>query len=581
MRNILFLLFITVINYSFSQNLLYNGSIEELKGSCIIPFPPYNDGAKHIFRIKGSPDLYNSCFVDTFPLFANWNHISVPKNNTGYQYARTGNGYIGFALWSGLNTYYNPFNYWFTSAEIPSFILKKKLKSGNKYCLEFWLTHCEISDYATDAIEAALSSDSLPINMDSIGYYYRISQRGKGIITDTLNWTKIHDTIIANGMEKYVHIGRFSKFDTSNVDFTGSSFPIISKSSIAYYLDDVTLYPCDTIAPKAAAGNDTLICKGDSAYIGEHNYEDYYYSWWHDSICAPNGSTEIQRDEHWGKIWVSPTKSTWYYVQATDFKFHKTLDSVFVKVLPCTCIKKDTTLCQGETYEIGNGDAYYKNFAWWPNIDINDTTIAVPIVKPMKSRWYYVIADDTIGGSIYDSVFISVKHCSPTINDTTICLGKEIIIGNNNPLYKSWIWSPANYLDNPSSATPMASPTNDITYYVSAIDTLGNVDEDTITVSVIDCDTTMALFIPNAFTPNADGLNDVFIYGNNELFTDIKTLIYNRWGELVYSSNTYEPWNGKFNGEFVQNGMYIYYITAVLKSGGETQVYKGNVMVLY
>ncbi|MCK5847547.1 MAG: gliding motility-associated C-terminal domain-containing protein, partial [Bacteroidales bacterium] len=218
-----------------------------------------------------------------------------------------------------------------------------------------------------------------------------------------------------------------------------------------------------------------------------------------------------------------------------------------------------------------------------PVAHLDNPHSATPIASPNTSMWFYVTASDTLGGSIYDSLFISVLNCNPTINDTTICTGADIIIGNGNPLYKSWIWTPSTFLNNQTIAQPTASPTYNITYYVSAVDSFGNIDDDTVSINVIDCDTIGApeLFIPNAFTPNTDGINDVFIYGNHELFTDIKTLIYNQWGELIFSSNIYIPWSGKFKGEFVQNGMYIYYITAVLKSTGKQQVYKGNVMVLY
>lgn len=579
MKIFLFILFVSFINIAYSQNLLYNGSIEELKSSCVAPTP--NLGIINIFSFKPSPDAYNSCFVDTFPLVASLNHISVPNNNTGYQFARTGDGYLGFALWEDLGNNY-PFSYLKLSAEMPSFVLKKKLIAGKKYCIEFWMVNSELSDYATDAVEAAMSSDSIGYVWDSISYYYRISHRGKGFIEDTLSWTKVHDTITANGLEKYMHIGRFSRFDSSNV------IPIIPSgygyaylynliNLSYYYLDDVTLYPCDTIAPTAWAGNDTLICKGDSAYIGRHNHADYYYSWWHDSICAKNGATEIQRDEHWGKIWVSPTKSTWYYVQATDFKFHKTLDSVFIKVLPCTCVKKDTALCQGQSYMLGNGDAFYIAFNWSPSAFLDNPLSAIPIASPDKSMWFYVNASDTLGGSIYDSVFINVKHCSPTIADTTICIGTDIIIGNNNPLYKSWIWSPSNYLNNPTSATPTASPPDDITYYVSAIDSLGNIDEDTVNITTKNCDKYPDLLIPKAFTPNGDGINDIFIYGNDE-YWQLTTKIYNSWGELIFEGNNNTRWNGTHRNQPAIQGAYIYIING--RSGTEIREWKGSV-VLY
>ncbi len=71
-----------------------------------------------------------------------------------------------------------------------------------------------------------------------------------------------------------------------------------------------------------------------------------------------------------------------------------------------------------------------------------------------------------------------------------------------------------------------------------------------------------AVFIPSAFTPNADGMNDVFkIKGEN--LQDFKLLVYDRWGEKIYeSTNSNEGWDGTYKGNPVQNDTYVYQVTA-------------------
>lgn len=71
-----------------------------------------------------------------------------------------------------------------------------------------------------------------------------------------------------------------------------------------------------------------------------------------------------------------------------------------------------------------------------------------------------------------------------------------------------------------------------------------------------------SIFIPSAFTPNDDGINDSFGV-KGEGIQNFKMIIYNRWGEVIYSStNPGEHWNGKYNNEPVENGVYVYEVFA-------------------
>jgi gliding motility-associated-like protein len=173
----------------------------------------------------------------------------------------------------------------------------------------------------------------------------------------------------------------------------------------------VALWECDTIPPVADAGPDITICKGDSVLIGGHDYPDYYYSWWHDSICQVHGPTEIQRDEHKGKIWVKPEKDSRYYVQATDFKFDKTIDSVFVKVNQCTTTIKDTTICFGDGIELGNNSPFYNSWFWSPPEFIDDPYCSSPVAKPLHKTTFYCRSTDTNGRIRNDTVTIDVIIC--------------------------------------------------------------------------------------------------------------------------------------------------------------------------
>lgn len=89
----------------------------------------------------------------------------------------------------------------------------------------------------------------------------------------------------------------------------------------------------------------------------------------------------------------------------------------------------------------------------------------------------------------------------------------------------------------------------------------------------------MALFIPNAFTPNGDGLNDTFGV-SGEAIKEFHLKIFNRWGEVIYESNNVKDrWDGTYMGEKVPEGTYIYTVTAAGASG-KRQSKEGRVKVI-
>ena len=85
--------------------------------------------------------------------------------------------------------------------------------------------------------------------------------------------------------------------------------------------------------------------------------------------------------------------------------------------------------------------------------------------------------------------------------------------------------------------------------------------EDTISyvVNIISCEDVF-LYVPNSFTPNTDGLNDMFqVKGVN--FENFNMMIFNRWGELLYETNDpLSGWNGTFKGNDCQQDVYVYVI---------------------
>lgn len=119
------------------------------------------------------------------------------------------------------------------------------------------------------------------------------------------------------------------------------------------------------------------------------------------------------------------------------------------------------------------------------------------------------------------------------------------------------LWSPADYLSSTTILNPLTNAEKTIVYKITAYEGPGNCSgEDSVKVTVLN-----DIFIPGAFSPNADGLNDVWnipLISNNP---DAMVSIYNRWGQLILQSRGYyTPWNGTYNGKVQPAGTYIYII---------------------
>ncbi len=127
------------------------------------------------------------------------------------------------------------------------------------------------------------------------------------------------------------------------------------------------------------------------------------------------------------------------------------------------------------------------------------------------------------------------------------------IITGNNLTYK---WTPPVSLNQDDIAQPLASPSKDINYTIRVTSSQGCSASDIVVVKVFQNPR-----IPNAFSPNSDGINDVWAIQNLNTYPDATVAIFNRYGQTVFSSIGYStPWDGKLNGSDLPVGTYYYII---------------------
>lgn len=170
---------------------------------------------------------------------------------------------------------------------------------------------------------------------------------------------------------------------------------------------------------------------------------------------------------------------------------------------------------------------------------------------------------------------LPVMNITPT---TTIVYGQSIQLNADSMIY--YYWKPNDgSLDNPSISNPVARPNQTTTYVVYGYDINGCEDSAQVTVIV---DSTMNETIPTGFTPNGDGMNDIFRPTGIRFQSMIEFRVFNRWGQqMFYSTNYKNGWDGTYNGIPQDLGVYSY-IMIVAKPGGEGEniVYKGDVTLI-
>lgn len=144
----------------------------------------------------------------------------------------------------------------------------------------------------------------------------------------------------------------------------------------------------------------------------------------------------------------------------------------------------------------------------------------------------------------------------------------------------TYTWKPCNNLSDCQSASPLANPTADIVYTVTATDKNHCTDTTHITVTVLAGNSTR-VHIPTAFTPNGDGSNDTWGPLSAYPLSEFKLGVYNRWGINVYNaSNQGDKWDGTVKGAKAAPGTYVWVLHYKNGAGCESLTSKGTVVLI-
>jgi len=223
------------------------------------------------------------------------------------------------------------------------------------------------------------------------------------------------------------------------------------------------------------------------------------------------------------------------------------------------------------------GDIYL----WSPANLVNNAAIANPITNITNTQLFSVkIKQSTCNDSATLSTLITVLTPPLTnvskSNDIDCSTAFSQLSVTSTGL--QYLWSPAGDLNNATIPNPIARPKLTTTYYVTITDLNGCTEKDSVTVYVTN-NNKSGYSLPNAFTPNGDGVNDCFGIKYWGIIDELEFFIYNRYGEKVF--HTTDPskcWDGKYKTDKPEPGNYVYYIKAKTACG--TVEKKGNVLLI-
>ncbi len=364
--------------------------------------------------------------------------------------------------------------------------------------------------------------------------------------------------------------GSFSWTPGVNIINANTATPTVSPTSTTHYyvnLDDNGCLNRDSVQVRVVdhvtlqVMDDTTICQGDAILL--HLASDGLRYEWTPAQQMPN--------PYIASPVATTTFNTLYKVTAYIGSC-STLGDVQVTTVPYPFANAgpNVMICHDAAVQL-NGSTDGKTVQWMPAANLNNATILNPLAKPPVTTNYILAAYDNRGcpKAGLDSVLVTVL---PDIlayagRDTAAVIGQPLQLKASGGVRYNWI--PGEGLSATNIPDPVVThftPSNGFNYKVMVYNEADCVDSAFIQVKVFK--TRPSIFVPSAFSPNGDRNNDVFRFvaagmQNVEFFN-----VYNRWGQMVYSTTSgAKGWDGTLGGKAQSAGIYVWSVRAIDYTG--------------
>jgi gliding motility-associated-like protein len=301
------------------------------------------------------------------------------------------------------------------------------------------------------------------------------------------------------------------------------------------------------------AGNDTTICLTDTIRL-KASGDGLAFRWQPDrTLDNPFSRNPLAR----------PDGTTRYRVTASIGSCTAT-DSltVFTAPYPMITLSDDTTICFGDSVRLRASGG--NNYLWRPSESLSDNRIPDPLAYPLQTTLYRVDVSNSFGCPkiASDSVRVTVipRVKASAGNDTSIVRDQPLKLKGSGGI--TYQWTPSTGLNDPNIPDPTAILDSDITYLLKVTGAGGCAAYDSVRIKVFR--TGPDIFVPTAFTPNGDRLNDIL----TPITAGITKLeffrVYDRWGKLVFSTTEFgKGWDGRNGGSQQANHTYVWHVRGI------------------
>ena len=298
------------------------------------------------------------------------------------------------------------------------------------------------------------------------------------------------------------------------------------------------------------------ICYGTNTSIFASGAQSY--SW------SPAGTLNFMTNS---AAVASPSTTTNYTIIGMNVTGSVTCvmtQEIMVEVVPTVTpnISNSVTICAGESTKLTAGGS--NTYLWLPPSSLSNSTIPNPVATPMSTTIYTVNVSDFGFCGATATVLVRVN---PT---PTVSAGADAVFNTDEPMFIeakgtgtiSWIQGTGIQCKD-CPLTQIVTKASGC-YVAQTVNQFGCRAIDEVCVEITN---DYNIYIPNIFTPNYDGMNDVFkVHGTGIL--EMQLTIFNRWGEELYTTTDPDKgWNGFYNGELSKNDVYAYLVTFKTMSG--------------
>ncbi len=401
-----------------------------------------------------------------------------------------------------------------------------------------------------------------------------------GTATNGIDYTTLPDSVVINPGSITTNFKIQPVKDNNKEGVETIIIQVFSANCSGVATDTVTIWVRDQIIPDIF-NNDTAMCEGQAIQINAIPDEEVKWTWYprysiSDSLI-PNPV-----------IQPLPAGIYVYHLDAYFPNCPLYQDSIVLDIQPypflypvgdsAVCYSTDQWVPIGGYYQPASFSRYA--YHWSPAKSVSSPDSLFTYFIGQQSTVLKLLISSSAGCADSGEVKMTIlplPEFAYLTSDTTIKYGAEVEIRAASNAWK-YIWSPNKWMSDPTTKNPLVRPLEPITYKIMILDENGCWNTDSVKVALDYRQD--KLLVPNAFTPNGDGTNDIFRPANLNFNKLVDFKVFNRWGQEVYTFiQNSKGWDGTMSGEPMPGGNYQYFMV-IESPDGKSEMIKGDVILL-